>query len=889
MESNKFFEGIASKLYDPSLLRSMPSSFIKQPPFAAHSSYASNSAAKSLFGGQAAALGGGPGGPGSDSDAELRQSMESTVATTLRATADEVEKRQDTRRSQAGQTAELSIQKVGTRLCALYDDCLDDIMDELYNAFQLVASKSALVERIQSDMGVRDAELEALMVKRIAEVEKRAVESQVKTRDAELQLEEALQKSSKLLQVAAINAEQLTSSIERLKVKLLEKDMEALRRQEAAGRLQNESLVQRIEELKVQEERVQNTLKGRDEEILALKKRVGEQMGMLEGAFARRDLTSKKAEEAEYLMECCCSGKGVRVLESLATGACILMFQFPGCKLKSAFARRNLTSKKAKETEYLMAADEAEEEDAHETLGARIQSVEDFARDVLPMQWVRLMKTPQKESLSLGSLSTLILDLYDKKLLSDQNRRLCGLPDDSFHDVIFKSYIKKAQSAVKAEEQLAGLINNARAQSAVKAEEQPAGMIHNTRPLSPRASGAQSAVKAEEQLAGLIHNARSLSNKSDRVNMFCQFLGMRAPAVSADGLQIFLGLYEGFRSPPAGSPPLFRDTHANLMVHPNVWRPLLTNGTALKGWSNDTKATLEGLKMNTSKRTSSASMTNFDALLVGLKKDPGKSTPSAGMTNFDALMRIGLEGLKKDPSKSTPSAGMTNFDALMRIVMGEGWALHNETTKERLTKAFAAVDVDKDGLLAVYQLKEILTGLRPSFTFDADQLVDLYQSILVDTASSKEGLGLPPGSLSASAFVKVCLNIQLLKGTTSIPLPPGGALCLRSAVDPLSTSCRAVSGMLRKEGLSSSGGLDIKLKALETSVQAASSSSVVAVWDSLNLLVTSVYEGCNEYSQKREASKKEAGDALEAAARREEELQAEMKKQTVANADKAQR
>ncbi len=63
-------------------------------------------------------------------------------------------------------------------------------MEQLYSAFSLAGSHSALVQRIQQGMAQRDAELEALTVRRVAEAEARVKEKSRLLEKAHAQMEE---------------------------------------------------------------------------------------------------------------------------------------------------------------------------------------------------------------------------------------------------------------------------------------------------------------------------------------------------------------------------------------------------------------------------------------------------------------------------------------------------------------------------------------------------------------------------------------------------------------------------------------------------------------------------------------------------------------------------
>lgn len=65
--------------------------------------------------------------------------------------------------------------QVHGKLQAMFEDSLQDVMEELWSAFQYAASKQSVIRSLHNAMTQRDAELEAVANKRWAVENVRAV------------------------------------------------------------------------------------------------------------------------------------------------------------------------------------------------------------------------------------------------------------------------------------------------------------------------------------------------------------------------------------------------------------------------------------------------------------------------------------------------------------------------------------------------------------------------------------------------------------------------------------------------------------------------------------------------------------------------------------------
>ncbi|KXZ56867.1 hypothetical protein GPECTOR_1g782 [Gonium pectorale] len=415
--------------------------------------------------------------------------------------------------------------QVRAKLCAAFEDCLSDTMDQLWGSLQYAGSKHALVERMKQAMLQREAELEATASKQREEA---AARLRALRRQKE-EMEAAFEKERSNLKASLIAANQ--------RVEFLDKDVTALRnslekeraqteakvdaqrslwevllraKEDALEALRSDSVV-RIEELRQQNATLTEQLAARSEEADRLSARVEEQTDMLALAFARRDAATKEAEALREQLEdfrrfvvAPASLSLTDWLRTLKEGDVPLTPLFGGPLTMEygtgraflAAARSQAMHAVAEEMRrvlphelpwpedgwppdgldgdgvYGMIDDDASPGAAPSSSRTSPTPGVDNSRSflaarslypsTLPLTWLRFVRAPLGDIMSGPTLMAVLAELAHGKLMADRAARAQGLPPPDLHVLVYKQILTQHPSAADADEVVVSLVQSLR-------------------------------------------------------------------------------------------------------------------------------------------------------------------------------------------------------------------------------------------------------------------------------------------------------------------------------------------------------------------------------------------------------------------------------------------
>ncbi|GFR41092.1 hypothetical protein Agub_g1733 [Astrephomene gubernaculifera] len=506
-------------------------------------------------------------------------------------------------------------ESVRAKLCAAFEDCLSDTMDQLWGAMQYAGSKHALVDRLRQAMQQREAELEACAARQREEA---ANKLRAMRRQKE-EIEAAAEKERSQLRALLIAANQRIEFLERdlnqmrisLETERAERNskLDAQRAElEAALHAKEEALeamradhAARLDEMRALAAGLQEQLAQRQGELDKMTARATEQADMLALAFARRDGTSREleavTEQLEEFKRFVHLSAGMPVTEWLAglrEGEVPLM-PLPGGPLdmehgtgRAFLAAARLYGLHAVQDElrrllprelpwpeggWPPAEDEGLEEGELGSPQAPPPLSGDFP-PTLPVTWHRFLRAPMCTPLPPAVLMTRLADLAHAKWAADKAAYTQGLPLPDIHMFVYKHELSEHPSAAEADEAIVTLIQSLRAHK-----------------------------------------------KLPRAATWLQLLQLSNPVLPPDACAFYLEAFHSLMAPGI-PPPNYMDASTGVVwVSPTKWRAALT-GPLVAGFDTERKAALlkqaASVRMDTHRGTNSFGMSDGDMLLTAV-------------------------------------------------------------------------------------------------------------------------------------------------------------------------------------------------------------------------------------------------------------------------------